>query len=77
MPEISQDAFELNNPVKNRITPDILRARANSNTKNKPKLPCDIALKRLSSNEHDLDSFTGGMPSVENRWIDSRELSHR
>lgn len=77
MPEVSQDAFELNNPFNSGITPAILRARANSNTKNKPHLPCDVTLKRLSCNDHEFESFTGGMPSVENRWIDCRELSHR
>lgn len=77
MPEVSQDAFEANNPVKSTITPEVLRARANSNSKKKPILPCEETLKRLSCNDHDLESFTGGMPSVENIWIDRRELSHR
>lgn len=77
MPEVSQDVFELTNPLENPITADVLRLRANSNTKNKPQLPCDVILNRLSSHEQDLESFTGGMPSVENRWVDDRELSHR
>lgn len=34
-------------------------------------------LARCDKSENDLESFIGGMPSVENSWIDKRALSHR
>lgn len=34
-------------------------------------------LARCDRSENDLESFIGGMPSVENSWIDKRALSHR
>lgn len=92
MPEISQDNFESKNPMKCVITPGVLRARANSaNSKNvkftedpalvidKDRLPVQGlgSLRRTYTSENDLESFTVGMPSVENSWIDARELSHR
>lgn len=92
MPEISQDNFESKNPMKCVITPGVLRARANSANSKNVKFPEDPALvidndrlpvqglgslRRTYTSENDLESFTVGMPSVENSWIDARELSHR
>lgn len=85
MPEMSQDLFEVKNPVSSPLTPELLRARANSVGKKGPapfqdprKTPA-FRIKRLSScvSENDIESFTEGMNLVEHNWIDERELSHR
>lgn len=34
-------------------------------------------LVRCDRSENDLEGFMGGMPAVENTWIDKRVLSHR
>ncbi|KAI4460208.1 nucleotidase domain-containing [Holotrichia oblita] len=63
MPYSGQDAFESENPVANPITPDILRARANSSSRKvMPVLPCELcpeATTRLRSkvSESDLECF--------------------
>lgn len=82
MPEVSQDVFESKNPLRSSINPGVLRARANSANSKNVKFLEDPALMfpELSKNftsENDLESFTAGMLSVSNSWIDARELSHR
>lgn len=41
------------------------------------EVPSALPLVRCDRSENDLESFIGGMPSVENSWIDKRALSHR
>lgn len=54
------------------------RARAYTSPQNGHKLSVTFpSLTRCDRSENDLDSFTGGMPSVENSWIDKRVLEHR
>lgn len=56
------------------------RTRANSSPPKKATLNVyDFpTLTRCDRSENDLDSsFTGGVASVENTWIDKRDLSHR
>lgn len=84
MPEMSQDLFEVKNPVSSPLTPELLRTRANSVGKKGPAAFQDprktaVRIKRLSScvSENDIESFTKGMNLVEHNWIDERELSHR
>lgn len=85
MPYSAQDAFETDNPVANPITPDILRARANSNSrKDVAVLPCELCPPALSPrmrskvSESDLECFNYSYcQNGETRWNDTRELSHR
>ncbi|KAF2884330.1 hypothetical protein ILUMI_21849 [Ignelater luminosus] len=83
MPEISQDKFESKNPLLCSITPELLRARANSaGNKTTATVICQKIpeiLQRLSScvSENDLESYMEGLVTAESSWIDERELSHR
>lgn len=74
MPQVSQDIFETLNPLKPLITPEMMRARANSSGAHQSNWR---DLRRCDKSENDLESFTGGMPTLENSWIDKRELDHR
>lgn len=85
MPEVSQDLFEVKNPVQALVTPEVLRARANSagnryqaSFQELVRAPTSRT-KRLSScvSEHDIESFTEGMTLLDHNWIDEREISHR
>lgn len=76
MPEIKQT--EPN--IVQKMDKEQFRARANSSPLNKNTLHVydNPTLTRCDRSENDLDSsFTGGMASVENSWIDKRALSHR
>lgn len=71
---------EIKSNIVQKMDKDQFRARANSSPLNKNTLHVyDYpTLTRCDRSENDLDSsFTGGMASVENSWIDKRDLSHR
>jgi hypothetical protein len=57
------------------VSPEAMRARANS--ANNQLHPNFWELRRCDKSENDLESFTGGMPTLENSWIDKRDLDHR
>ncbi|XP_068912154.1 cytosolic purine 5'-nucleotidase isoform X1 [Tenebrio molitor] len=57
------------------VSPEAMRARANS--ANNQLHPNFWDLRRCDKSENDLESFTGGMPTLENSWIDKRDLDHR
>lgn len=89
MPEISQDAFEVLNPGLPRVTPQELRARANSsgsrnttmvNFKDTVKTatgstPTRTRTKTIS--EAELDSFHQIQASAEHLYGYKRESAHR
>lgn len=75
MPNTTQNVIDSSITLENPITSELLRVRANSSSKKKSTN--NSSMSRLSGSEYEFESFTGGMPSVENRWIDKRELSHR
>lgn len=75
MPQISRQLSDVHPLVP---PPDAaMRARANSATTNPQLLATFPDLRRCDKSENDLESFTGGMPMLENRWIDKREIAHR
>lgn len=87
------DAFEIAYPLSPSLSPQEIRARANSSGKRKPVvtfLSGNVTVeipdkseagvdKPLSKGdkEIELDSFAESLSTMQSKWFDKRELQHR
>lgn len=87
------DAFEIAYPLSPSLSPQEIRARANSSGKRKPvvtflsgNVTVEIPDKSLagvdkplskSDKEIELDSFAESLATMQSQWVDRRELQHR
>uniref|UniRef100_V5GHV4 Cytosolic purine 5'-nucleotidase n=1 Tax=Anoplophora glabripennis TaxID=217634 RepID=V5GHV4_ANOGL len=76
MPEVSQDAFEVKNPLTPLVTPEIMRARANSSTQQRFEFPDEISsARKRDASESEMGTFATWMYTNVRGF--KRQLGHR
>lgn len=75
MPEISQDAFEVKNPLTPLVTPEIMRARANSSQEKREFFDMLSAVRKRDASESEIGTFDSWIHSTVRGF--KRQLGHR